>query len=106
MLVHRSDFRALGVGCFLAIVLVVASGQAPAERSGLLAELKPRMPVSLKQVAGRYEIGLLDGVAAPLGHEVVEVGLDHVVVKDVVGVSRIWIPVYSLASITTTRTRP
>lgn len=94
------------IAVFVGAALVMASGQPNAERDGLLDVLQPRMAVSLKEAAGRFEIGILEGVAAPLGHEILAVGPDYIVVRDIAGVTQRRIPVYSLSCITTTKMRP
>lgn len=80
--------------------LFTASAQAPAEKkSTFLSTLKTDQPVSLKEVAGRYEISIVEGVAAVQGHKVTEIGPDHIVVQDISGVTEILIPIYSIKSI-------
>jgi len=78
-----------------------ALGLAPAERSGALAVLKPGMPITLTEAAGRFEITTLSGVPGPLGHEVIAVGDEYVAVKDAAGVTETWIPIYSVACVKT-----
>jgi len=89
-------------GLLLAAIVVIASGQAPAARVGALSPLRAGMPVALREVAGRFEIGVLDGVPGPLGHTVIQVGPDHVVVKDIADVTERWIPIHAISSVTVT----
>jgi len=93
----RHNSRSIGIFAMLIVTVVAAAGLAPAERLGVLSPLKVGMPVTLKETGGRFEIGIIDGVPGPLGHEVVEVAADHVVVRDITGVVETWIPIYSLA---------
>jgi hypothetical protein len=90
----------------LFLLLVAASGaftvtaQAPAEKQPtFLAALKAGLPVSLREVSGRYEITTVEGVAAVQGHKVMEIGNDFVVIQDVAGVTESRIPVYSVKAI-------
>jgi hypothetical protein len=103
----RLNANAIGSLGLLIVTVVAAAGLAPAERLGVLSLLKVGMPVTLKEtVGGRFEIGIIDGVPGPLGHEVVEVAADHVVVRDITGVVETWIPIYSLACVRRTNARP
>ena len=88
-----------------ALLITVASvaGFAPAERGGVLAGLKPGMPIMLTDKTGRFEVGILPGVPGPLGHEVIAVGEDYLVVKDITGVTETWIPIFSIACVKTTK---
>lgn len=85
----------------LALGLLAASGQAPAEKQPtFLSALKEGQHVSLKQDAGRYEITTVEGVAAVKGHKVIDVASDFVVIQDVAGVSESRIPLWSIKAIT------
>jgi hypothetical protein len=66
-------------------------------RKGFLSVLKEGQTVTLKENAGRYEITVMKGVR--LGHKVIEVGADYVVVEDIAGVTETRIPIYSIKSI-------
>jgi len=74
----------------------ISHGQEKARR-GILSVLKEGQSVNVKEVAGRYEITLIEDV--PLSHKVIEVGADYVVVEDVAGVTETRIPVYSIKAI-------
>ncbi len=50
-----------------------------------------------------YEIGFLQGASAILGHKVVEVLNDGVVIEDVAGVNQTRIPMYSIKSVVITK---
>jgi hypothetical protein len=91
------------------VVLVVLSfvlGTAAAPRgggrkAGLFAPLEVGQKVGLKERAGGYEIGVVPGV--PLGHKVLEVGVDYVVLEDFAGVTETRIPVYAVRAVVVTR---
>lgn len=92
----------------IVLLLIVAAtgaynvmGQAPAEKqSTFLSALKEGQHVSLKEVAGRYEITTVEGVAAVQSHKVVEIGADYVVIQDVAGVTESRIPLWSIKAVT------
>jgi len=90
------------IAVFLSTFFLVASFTATSHgqdkpRKGLLSVLKEGQSVSVKDVAGRYEITLIKDVK--LGHKVIEVGSDYVVVEDAAGVTETRIPVYSIKAI-------
>jgi len=87
----------------LAGLLFVASGQAPAKPHGILSVLHAGQPVSLADDDGGYRLNLFKDGPEILGHKVVEVGSDFVVVEDIAGIQQLRIPVYSLKSIGITR---
>lgn len=78
----------------LACLSPVANGQEKA-RKGFLSVLKEGQAILVKEVAGRYEITVMEG-----GHKIIEVGPDYVVIADITGVTEIRIPTYSIKSIT------
>lgn len=92
---------------FILLLIVVVSvgtfsvmAQAPVEKQPtFLSTLKSGQLVSLKEVAGRYEISIVEGVAAVQGHKVTKIGPDYVVVEDFTGVTEIHIPIYSIKAI-------
>lgn len=89
---------AVFVSAFLALASFPTTGYPQEKgRKTFLAVLKEGQSVSVKEVGGRYEITLMKDVK--LGHKVVEVGGDYLVVEDAAGVSEIRIPVYSIKSI-------
>lgn len=87
----------------LAGLLFVASGQAPARPHGILSVLHAGQPVSLSDDDGGYRLNLFSDGPEILGHKVVEVGSDFVVVEDIAGIQQLRIPVYSLKSIGITK---
>lgn len=72
-------------------------------RKGFLSVLKEGQSVSVKEVGGRYEITVLKGVK--LGHKVIEIGADYVVVEDIAGVTETRIHVTSIKAIVRFRLR-
>jgi len=90
------------IAVFLSAFLVVASSSATGHgqdrpRKSFLSVLKEGQSVSVKELAGRYEITVMKDVK--LGHKVIEVGGDYVVVEDAAGVTDTRIPVYSIRAI-------
>ena len=86
----------------LAGVLFVASGQAPAKTHGVLSVLHVGQPVNLADTDSGYKLNLFQGGPEVLGHKVVEVGADFVVVEDITGIQQLRIPVYSIKSVEST----
>ncbi len=87
----------------LAGVLFVASGQAPAKTHGVFSVLHAGQPVNLADTDGGYKLNLFQGGPEVLGHKVVEVGADFVVVEDIAGIQQLRIPVYSIKSVGITK---
>lgn len=90
------------IALFLTAFLVLGSSSATGQgqekgRKTFLAVLKEGQSVSVKEVGGRYEITLMKDVK--LGHRVIEVASDYLVVEDVSGVTETRIPIYSIKSI-------
>ena len=77
----------------LAGLLFFASGQAPAKPHGVLSVLHAGQPVNLADADGGYKLNLYKDGPDVLGHRVVEVGSDFVVVEDIAGVQQLRIPV-------------
>ena len=89
----------------IVVCIVSASGQAPDKpRQGFLSTLKKDQSVILKEVAGRFEISLMDSILEPLTHKVISVENDFFVVEDIAIVSETRIPIYSIKSIVTLKT--
>jgi hypothetical protein len=61
------------------------------------------MPVNLMDVASGYEIGIFTKGPNMLGHKVMEVGTDYVVVEDISGIKELRIPIYAIKSVSTTK---
>ena len=64
-----------------------------------LDHLRPGQAVSLTDKDGRYEIGAFPPGIQPLGQNVIEVGQDYVVLRDLMGITDTIIPIYSIKSI-------
>jgi hypothetical protein len=100
----RSNLR-IPVAVLLLLVLTIlvtmslpATGQGEDKQSkGVLAALKEGQSVSVKEVAGRYDVTVMTDMR--LGHTVKEVGSDYLVVEDAAGLTETRIPVYSIKSI-------
>lgn len=67
----------------------------------ILGALQKDQKVALKEAGGGYQIGVVQGV--PLGHKVVEVGSDYVVLEDIAGITETRIPIYAIRAVTVTR---
>ena len=76
-----------------------AQQQAP----GVLSVLSKDQPVNVRDAGGRYEISVLPNGPQILGHKVIEVGQDFVVVQDIVGVTETRIPIWSIKAVTIIR---
>src|SRR5271154_5934945 len=96
---HKTIYAAT-ITILLALCIVVASGQAPAQPPGVLSVLHVDQQVNLNATSGGYEIGLFENGPDQLGHKVVEIGADYVVVKDIANVTTTRIPIYSVKAVT------
>ena len=95
----RKSITIFITGTLIALAAFTVSGQAPAPRQGFLSALKQGQAVSLKEVAGRFEISTFDDISGPLGYKITEVGPDYLTVVDLADVTETRIPVYSIKSI-------
>ena len=98
----KSHLGKLFATALLTILSACAFGNAadsPPEK-GLFATLKPDQQIVLKEVGDRYEINVIE-LTNRLSYVVVEVGSNHVVVRDSVGFTETRIPVYSIKAIVT-----
>ena len=84
-------------------LLFVASGQAPVKERGVLSVLHAGQAVNLQDSGNGYEISVLKNGPETLGHRVVEVFSDCVVIEDIAGVNQIRIPIYSVKSVVVTK---
>lgn len=82
----------LAVGLF-----VTKGGSEEKPRKDFLSMLQGEKTIALKEADGRYEITLMKGV--PLDHRVLAVESDYIVLEDIVGITEIRIPIYSIKSI-------
>lgn len=92
-----------GLLLLLGGLVFVASGQAPARHQGIVSVLHAGQAVSLKDTGTGYEIGFLQGASGILGHKVVEVLGDGVVIEDVAGVNQTRIPIYAIKCVVITK---
>ena len=96
--------RRVIIGIVLLGMVVLASSLAFSQRGeehgrrGVLSVLSKGQAVSLKDVGGRYEIGIISNVGM-LGYKVLEVGSDYLVVKDIAEVTELHIPIYSIKAV-------
>ena len=90
-----NTIRLLAAALLLTIPATSHGQEKP--RKGFLAILKEGQTVTLKESAGKYEITLMKNI--PLGHKVIEVGVDYVVVEDAAGVTETRIHVTSIKAI-------
>jgi ABC-type enterochelin transport system substrate-binding protein len=92
-----NTFRfSLLVAALLLAVTATSNAQDKPKKT-FLSALKEGQTIVLKENAGKYEITVMKDVR--LGHTVIEVGPDYVVVEDVAKVSEIRIPVFSIKAI-------
>lgn len=89
--------RILFVTTSLLILVPPTSNGQDRSQKGFLSALKVGQIVTLKEDAGRYEITVLK--KAPLGHKIIEIGSDYVVIEDAARVTETRIPVYSIKAI-------
>ena len=91
--------------CSLMLASVVAacifnaSAQSPDKPAGFLTTLKKGQSAIVKEIAGRFEINVMDGALEPLTHKIIAVADDYVVVEDIAGVTETRVPVYSIKTI-------
>ena len=86
----------LVVATLLLAVTATSYGQDKPKKT-FLSALKEGQVVSVKEVAGKYEITVMKN--APVGSKVIEVGTDYVVLEDPAGVMDTRIHVTSIKSI-------
>ena len=92
-----NTMRLLAVAVALLLTIPATSHGQEKPRKGFLTILKEGQTVALKESAGKYELTLMKNI--PLGHKVIEVGSDYVVVEDAAGVTETRIHVTSIKSI-------
>lgn len=89
---------------FITIAAFTAFGDvAQNQKTSLLSALKIGQMVSMKEVAGRFEISIIE--EAQLNQKVMEVGSDYVMIEDIAAVTETRIPVYSIKSVVTIKKR-
>ena len=88
------------VAVILAGILFAQAGPGR-EPGGVLGVLRKGQPVTLNDRGPCWEITVVERPGGPLGYEVVEVGSDYLVVKDIADMMVWRIPIYALKSVTT-----
>jgi hypothetical protein len=87
----------------IAIATITVSGQAPDKpKQGFLSALKTDQQVIVKEITGRYEITVMEGMPGPMTHKVIELNDEYIVVEDL-AMLETRIPIYSVKSIVTIR---
>jgi hypothetical protein len=92
-----NTLRSILVLVLLLLVIPATSNAQDKPKKNFLSALKEGQSIVLKENAGRYEITVMKDMR--LGHTVIEVGSDYVVVEDVAKVTETRIPVYSIKAI-------
>jgi len=92
-----NTIRLLAVTAGLLLTIPATSHGQDKSRKSFLAALKEGQTVMLKENAGKFEITLMKNI--PLGHKVVEVGPDYVVIEDAAGLTETRIHVTSIKAI-------
>ena len=87
------------------IAVATALGAQNAQKpKGVFSMLNVGQAVSLKDHGSAYSISFTEP-EVPLGHSVIEVGEDYVVVRDITGVKDVVVPVYAVKAIEKVRTK-
>jgi len=84
-----------------AVLVTIAAAPKDEKHTGIFTPLEKGQTVSVKDVAGRYQIGVVPGLE--LAQKVIEVGPDFVVLEDASGLVQTRIPVYSIRAVTVTK---
>ena len=90
-------FSLLVAALFMAIPNTSHGQDKP--KKTFLSGIKEGQTISVREVGGRYEISVMKRM--PVGHKVLEVGIDYILVEDPASVTETRIPVYSIKSIVT-----
>jgi len=70
--------------------------------SGFLKVLKVGQTITMKEGFGKYQLTVIDGMK--LGHKVIEIGVDYIVLEDLSGSLETYIPFSSIQGIVKIRT--
>lgn len=88
----------------ITVAVVCFGGAGQEEKPAFLSTVKAGTSVTLKEVAGRFEISTFDvDRMGRLGHKITLVGNDFITVEDIAGVTETRIPVYSIKSFVTVK---
>ena len=78
------------------VAVATAIGADNAKKpKGVFSMLKVGQAVSLKDHGSAYSLSFLEP-AVPLGHTVIEIAEDYIVLRDIAGVKDVVVPVYSV----------
>jgi hypothetical protein len=94
----------------VAVLVLVTFGTASKSandtkvKPGLFSTLKVGQAVNLKDVGHAYEICTFK-YDMPMGHTVIEVGDDYLVVRDIANVTETRIPIYAIKSVSQIKTK-
>ncbi len=90
----------------VAVLVMFFTGASPQkpQPQGVFAPLKVGQSVALQDHGGSYEIRLMD-MEVPMGHTVVDVGQDYVVLKDLAEVTETRIPIYAIKAVVLVKTK-
>jgi hypothetical protein len=86
----------------IAVRIVSVFGQAPEkQRQGFLSILKKGQAAHVKDIAGRFEITVMEGPEGIMPHKVITVEDDYLVFEDAARLIATRIPIFSIKAITT-----
>jgi hypothetical protein len=88
----------------IAVLVMFSVAASPQKPQGVLAPLKVGQSVALQDRGGSWEIRLTD-VEVPMGHTVVEVGQDFVVLKDIAEATESRIPIFAIKAVVLVKTK-
>ena len=92
-----NTLRSILILVLLFLVIPATSNAQDKPKKTFLSALKEGQVVSVKEVAGKYELTVMKN--APVGSKVIEVGTDYVVLEDPAGVMETRVHVTSIKSI-------
>ena len=101
--------RARLIGVFIALggLVMLAAGFAPPAPQTIFVDLAVGQPVTLDQIAGRWQIGALQmDPPVRLGYTVKAIGADCIVLDDISGLKQLRIPSTAVSAVVTTRLQP
>jgi len=75
------------------------SARSIQHKNTILNVLEEGQKVTLKELAGKYDIIVIEGAVPVQSHKVVEIADDFLKLQDVVKITEIYIPIYSIKSI-------
>ena len=101
----RFNFATLSLAV-ISLALVAAKPDHEEPQRRFLDGVQQGQSLLLKDLGASYEIRILLGQEASLGHTVVEIGSDFVLLRDIAGIREIRIPIYSIKAIVTLNVKP